>query len=110
VTGRRARRAGAALCAALVAMLGTMTPAMAAGQGRPATPIEHFFFLMQENHTFDNYFGTRPGVDGIPPGTCMPVKRDRTTPCVRPFHLGELGSLALDHTDDQDAFLRRLEL
>jgi len=98
VTGRRARRAGAALCAALVAMLGTMTPAMAAGQGRPATPIEHFFFLMQENHTFDNYFGTRPGVDGIPPGTCMPVKRDRTTPCVRPFHLGELGSLDLDHT------------
>ena len=28
-------------------------------------------FLLQENHTFDNYFGTYPGVDGIPPGTCV---------------------------------------
>jgi hypothetical protein len=53
----------------------------------PATPIEHFVVLMQENHSFDNYFGTFPGADGIPPGTCMPVGRDRR-PCVRPFHLG----------------------
>ena len=25
---------------------------------------------MQADHTFDNYFGTYPGADGIPPGTC----------------------------------------
>ena len=24
------------------------------------TPIEHLIVLMQENHTFDNYFGTYP--------------------------------------------------
>ena len=53
----------------------------------PATPIEHFVVLMQENHSFDNYFGTFPGADGIPRGTCMPVGRARR-PCVRPFHLG----------------------
>ncbi|WP_200214625.1 alkaline phosphatase family protein [Micromonospora coerulea] len=64
----------------------------------PTTPIDHFVFLMQENHTFDNYFGTRPGVDGIPAGTCMPVRRGQAEPCVKPFHLGELGSLDLDHT------------
>jgi phospholipase C len=28
---------------------------------------------MQENHSFDNYFGTYPGADGIPKDTCMPV-------------------------------------
>ena len=33
---------------------------------KPNTPIEHFIVLMQENHTFDNYFGTYPGADGIP--------------------------------------------
>ena len=60
-------------------------------QGRPrrppkatapttTTPIEHFVFLMQENHTFDNYFGTRPGVDGIPADVCMPVVRGETRP------------------------------
>jgi hypothetical protein len=53
----------------------------------PATPIHHFVVLMQENHSFDNYFGTFQGADGIPPGTCMPVGRARR-PCVRPFHLG----------------------
>jgi len=71
------------------------TPAF--GQAR--TPIEHFVYLMQENHTFDNYFGTRPGVDGIPPGTCMPVRRDTTAPCVAPSHIGDRGSLDLDHTE-----------
>ena len=39
--------------------------------------IKHFVALMQENHSFDNYFGTFPGADGIPRGTCMPVGRAR---------------------------------
>ena len=30
------------------------------------TPIQHLVVLMQENHTFDNYFGTYPGADGLP--------------------------------------------
>ena len=53
----------------------------------PATPIEHIVVLMQENHSFDNYFGTFPGADGFPRDTCMPVGRAHR-PCVRPFHLG----------------------
>ncbi len=34
-------------------------------------PIEHFIFIIQENHSFDNYFGTYPGANGIPPGTAL---------------------------------------
>jgi len=67
-------------------------PAVAAGGSDPAptTPIEHFVVLMQENHSFDNYFGTYPGADGIPRGTCMPIEpaRGRRGGCVAPFHLG----------------------
>ena len=37
-----------------------------------ATPIQHVVVLMQENHGFDNYFGTFPGADGFPPGTALP--------------------------------------
>ena len=37
------------------------------------TPIQHVVVLMQENHTFDNYFGTYPGADGLPNGTKMPL-------------------------------------
>src|ERR1700739_3045615 len=35
-------------------------------------PIEHFIFIIQENHSFDSYFGTYPGANGIPPGTLLP--------------------------------------
>ena len=66
----------------------------------PNTPIEHFVVLMQENHTFDNYFGTYPGADGIPPGTCMPVDPfDATnTACVEPYHIGDRPIDDLDHS------------
>jgi phospholipase C len=59
----------------------------------PDRPIKHFIVLMQENHTFDNYFGTYPGADGLPPGTCMPTASD----CVAPFHLNTV-ALNLDHS------------
>jgi phospholipase C len=36
-------------------------------------PIEHILFVIQENHTFDNYFGTYAKADGFPPGLKVPV-------------------------------------
>jgi phospholipase C len=73
--------------AALAWIVALAVAPAAAADGRPTTPIEHFVVLMQENHSFDNYFGTYPGADGIPQGTCMPIGT-RTRPCIRPFHLG----------------------
>jgi phospholipase C len=90
---------------------------------QPRTPIKHFIVLMQENHTFDNYFGTYPGVDGIPADTCMPV--DPTAPgsdCVKPFHIGDnkIQPADLDHSFDtykrqyrggqMDGFVHALDL
>jgi phospholipase C len=51
--------------------------------------IEHVIVIVQENRSFDHYFGTYPGADGIPmtngsPTLCVPdpvLKK-----CVRPFH------------------------
>jgi phospholipase C len=34
--------------------------------------IQHVVILTQENRSFDSYFGTYPGVDGIPAGACLP--------------------------------------
>ena len=31
----------------------------------PPQPIEHVVLLMQENRSFDHYFGTMPGVRGF---------------------------------------------
>ncbi len=51
--------------------------------------IKHVVIIMQENRAFDHYFGTYPGVDGIPmengtPAVCVPDPS--TGNCVRPYH------------------------
>jgi len=45
--------------------------------------IKHVVVIMQENRSFDSYFGTYPGADGIPRDVCVPDPRGG---CVRPFH------------------------
>jgi len=37
--------------------------------------IKHVIVIMQENRSFDEYFGTYPGADGIPAGICLPDPR-----------------------------------
>ncbi|MEO5833539.1 MAG: alkaline phosphatase family protein [Nakamurella sp.] len=69
-----------------------------AEQTQTATPIKHFISLMQENHSFDNYFGTYPGADGIPDGLCMPVDlANPTGDCISPFRIGNRAILDLGH-------------
>lgn len=46
-------------------------------------PIRHFILVMQENRSFDHYFGTMEGVDGITPGMSNP---DASGAPVEPFH------------------------
>jgi phospholipase C len=48
--------------------------------------IRHVVIIMQENRSFDTYFGTFPGADGIPPGVCVPDSLHGG--CVKPFHDG----------------------
>ena len=40
--------------------------------------------IMQENRSFDSYFGTYPGANGIPAGVCEPDPLNGG--CVAPFH------------------------
>lgn len=51
--------------------------------------IRHVVVIMQENRSFDSYFGTYPGADGIPmaggrPRAC--VRDPMSARCVRPYH------------------------
>ncbi len=55
--------------------------------------IKHVVVVMQENRSFDSYFGTYPGADGIPmkngaPSVC--VNNPQTGQCVAPY---------VDHAD-----------
>ena len=50
--------------------------------------IQHIVVIMQENRSFDSYFGTYPGADGIPtakgkPAACVPDVAGAR--CVRPY-------------------------
>ncbi len=53
--------------------------------------IRHVVIIMQENRSFDSYFGTYPGADGIPglagnPGTVPCVPDPQRNSCDRPYH------------------------
>lgn len=59
----------------------------------PATPalgspgldkIQHFVFIMQENRSFDSYFGTYAGAEGLPEDICIPDPYGG--PCIVPYH------------------------
>jgi phospholipase C len=62
--------------------------------------IKHVFVIMQENHTFDNYFGTYPGVDGLTPGLSVPVIPGvKAGQVAVPYHLRALRTQDLDHSE-----------
>jgi phospholipase C len=49
--------------------------------------ITHVIMIMEENRSFDHYFGTYPGANGYPEGTCVPLNPAQPTQgCVMPFH------------------------
>jgi phospholipase C len=53
--------------------------------------IRHVVIIMQENRSFDSYFGTYPGADGIPglagnPGQLPCVPDPNSGGCIQPFH------------------------
>ena len=54
--------------------------------------LKHLVFIVQENRSFDHYFGTFPGAEGIPmrngkPTVCVPDPIAGR--CVRPYHTTE---------------------
>ncbi len=86
----------AAVCFAVVLLLAIEPGTLGMNlMGGTATPIKHVVVIMQENHSFDNYFGTYPTangtladiitsklkpVDGIPAHVCLPY----ATGCLSP--------------------------
>ncbi len=75
---------------AAAARPGTQQSPTATKRATNPTPIQHVIIVMQENRSFDNYFSTYPGANGIPrnnagvPTVCVPdpVHKD----CVKPYH------------------------
>jgi len=76
-----------AACTSAPQVIGSVTPQSAAGF-HGIHKIRHVIIVMQENRSFDSYFGTYPGATGIPmqggvPTVCVPSPKGG---CVRPYH------------------------
>ena len=98
--GSRSRLAVAVVLPALVAASWSphassahTVPARAAASSPAAGihTIKHVVIIMQENRSFDSYFGTYPGADGIPglagnPGEVPCVPDPKAGGCQRPYH------------------------
>jgi phospholipase C len=87
-----------AIGAALAAMA---VPAQAAPPAatKTQTPIKHFVVLMQENHSYDNYFGTYPRGNGLPANTCQPLHlKSPQDGCLKPFRIANRVVEDLNHS------------
>jgi phospholipase C len=89
--------------ASLLALAAVLAACASAGQGTGSSAaaqqqapagltgihkIRHVIIIMQENRSFDSYFGTYPGADGIPvhdgvAAVCVP---NPSGGCTRPYH------------------------
>jgi len=87
---------GRVVMASALAVAGTITATVTlathseAAREQPAVRIDpnihkikHIIMIMQENRSFDSYFGTYPGANGIPSGVC--IKDPRNGGCRRPW-------------------------
>jgi phospholipase C len=73
----------------VIASLALVASASAAPAAAGIHKIKHVIVIMQENRSFDSYFGTYPGADGIPmrhgvPTACLPAPL--RSHCLRPYH------------------------
>jgi phospholipase C len=68
---------------------GTVTASATTPAPQGIHKIKHVVVIMQENRSFDSYFGTFPGADGLPKGICVPDPKNGG--CDKPF---------VDHADD----------
>ena len=91
--GRRPTVLAASVAVALVilavAIPAALRPGTSPDPGAGISKIKHVVIITQENRSFDSYFGTYPGADGIPmkdgkPAVCVPDPAKGG--CVAPFY------------------------
>jgi phospholipase C len=82
------------LAAPLIGLGRSVSTAKAAG--RPSTPIEHIVVDMQENRSFDHYYGFAPFVGryGVPAGYSQP---DGNGGSIAPYHFTSLSTPDIGH-------------
>ncbi len=100
-----------AAAVAVPAQISAAEPLLAPASSGQTAPLQgihkirHIVIIMQENRSFDSYFGTYPGADGIPglagnPGKVPCIPNPETASCVKPYHDHTLVNVGGPHTND----------
>ena len=100
----------------------TLSPVLVDQLTQARSKIKHIVVIMQENRSFDHYFGTYPGVDGLPrqDGKFTVCLNDPGTgKCVYPYHdpndlnhggpHGEVNASADINNGNMDGFVAQAE-
>ena len=75
------------LIALLILVSGVITPIFQPN-AEPMSKIQHLIFIVQENHSFDNYFGMYPGANGLLSNVSIPLDtNDTSLGYIQPYHL-----------------------
>ena len=86
-SGTRTARLALFACAlAFLLSVAAYVPSVNSETAPSALPIKHIVIIVEENHTFDNYFGTYPGANGINGSVKEPVAPGEPA-TVSPFHI-----------------------
>ena len=111
-----------ALAALAFALSTTGSSAVSAVLGSGIHKIKHIVIIMQENRSFDHYFGTYPGADGLPMkdgkfAICLPDPLSAA--CAQPYHDPDDKNFGAGHTAEaaradidggkMDGFVREAE-
>jgi phospholipase C len=78
----------------VLALTLTLSPASAVAS-EASQKIQHVVMIMQENRSFDTYFGTYPHANGIPGNVCVPDPGNGG--CAKPFHNGSVRTAGGPH-------------
>ena len=95
-------------CIAAGATTGASSPSPAPGSTKAAIPVgldklQHLIFIVQENRSFDHYFGTFPGAHGFPTDTHGNITTCIPNPylghCSKPYHTTSMHQWGGPHDD-----------
>jgi phospholipase C len=97
--GKNILRGGVQIGSVAALMLFLLLAPLCVGEINQTRPIDHIIIIYQENRSFDNYFGTYPGANGIlGKNIALPIKEGSNI-MVSPFHLNATGKSWLDTHD-----------
>ena len=90
---------------ALLAFAGSAAAGGPVIAGNGIAKFKHVVIITQENRSFDTYFGTYPGADGIPmvnnePAVCLPDPANGG--CVKPFYNAADANVGAPHSHNDE--------